>query len=68
MAKNDTIKRRTTDPKYIESIRIRFNHLYKEYGEITAENAMKIIKFNTFAWNNFGNPAAYQFGNKIEIH
>lgn len=68
MTKNDNIKRRITDPKYLESIRNRFNHLYKEFGEVTSENAMKVIRFNTFALNGFGNPAAIRFGTKIEIH
>lgn len=64
----DNIRKRAFDPKYLESIRRRFNRLYSEYGEITAENAMKIITFNNNAWNSFGNSARFHFGHRLEIH
>ena len=65
MKRNTKLKRLVIDPKYLESIRNSFRHLT---GEITVENALKIIKFERVEWNSLSDSTTYPFGYKIQIH
>lgn len=65
MKKDIELTRLAIDPKYLESVQRSFRHLI---GEITVENALKIIKFDRVEWNSLNDSTTYPFGYKIQIH